>query len=108
MEYETQYFVKIEMGFERRAMGRGARLHVNKETIVGSCFISDHCSSTCRRMYDICSGDNCSCGSGMPFFRHLSEFRLFPTFRLFSPFFFRACSVCVTTMRVNWWLSGQF
>ena len=23
-------------------------------------------------------------------------------------FFSRACIVCVTTMRVNWWLSGQF
>ena len=23
-------------------------------------------------------------------------------------FFFCACIVCVTTMRVNWWLSGQF
>ena len=32
-------------------------------------------------------------------------------FRLFSPLFFVivvACIVCVTTMRVNWWLSGQF
>ena len=44
----------------------------------------------------------------MPFFRLLSEFRLFPTFQLFFFFFFCACIVCVTTMRVNWWLSGQF
>ena len=42
----------------------------------------------------------------------------FPTFvgipPFFSPLFFfffpfpRACIVCVATMRVNWWLSGQF
>ena len=41
--------------------------------------------------------------TGMPFFR------LFTTFRLFFFFFcVCACIVCVTTMRVNWWLFGQF
>ena len=45
-------------------------------------------------------------------------FRLFPTFRLFPPLFFpllffpsffvHVYCMCITTMRVNWWLSGQF
>ena len=56
-----------------------------------------------------------SINQGCRFFRLLSEFWLFQTFRLF--FFFPLLSfvppvhvlyTCVTTMRVNWWLSGQF
>ena len=46
--------------------------------------------------------------TGMPFFRLLSEFFSFLFFSPPPPPFFRACIVCVTTMRVNWWLSGQF
>ena len=44
------------------------------------------------------------------FFRR-SDFFFFSLFSpppLFFQCFLCACSVCVTTMRVNWWLSGQF
>ena len=43
---------------------------------------------------------------GIPTFFRPSDFS--PPPPLFFSFFPRACIVCVTTMRVNWWLSGQF